>query len=127
MEKALKELFDSLVLNRKTCPWAGQQDLDKQVKELISETKELKQAIEKNDVENMREEIGDVFWDLLFIGVIAEEKGLFTLKEALEEAHTKLKRRKPWVFGNEKVASREEAIKRWGEIKEEEKRAKNKE
>ena len=121
METALKELLDSLILNRKHCPWASSQQLEKQVKELESEVQELKQAIEKNDVENLREELGDVLWDALFLGIIAEEKGLFTMKEALQEANAKLKRRKPWVFGKEKVASREEAVKRWNEIKKEEK------
>ena len=48
------------------------------------------------------------------------------MKEMFEEANKKFKNRKPWVFGNEKVASAEGAIKRWNEIKAEEKKAKNK-
>ena len=121
MEKALKEFVESLVLQRKKCPWAKSRDIALQMPRLEGEVREFRQAVEKNDAENMKEELGDILWDALFIGIIAEEKGLFTLKEAIEEAHAKLKRRKPWVFGNEKVSSEEAAVKRWNEIKAEEK------
>jgi len=122
MEKAIKELFDSLMLQRRKCPWARDfEGLKGQVAELESEVKELREAIENNDVENMREELGDVFWDAFFLGILAEDKGLFSLKEVFEEANVKLKRRKPWVFGNEKVSTKEEAMQRWKEIKKEEK------
>ena len=124
METALKELVDSLLLQRKKCPWAKQRNLKEQAEGLESEVKELIESINNNDAENMREELGDVFWDALFFGIIAEEKGLFSLKEAIVEAHSKLKRRKPWVFGNETVKSKEEAVKRWNEIKKQEKEAK---
>lgn len=117
MDKEIKELFESLVLNRKKCPWARKQSLEAHFKELELEVQELKQAVEKNDVANMREEMGDVFLDLLFVGIIAEEKGLFSLKDVLKEAHEKIVRRKPWVFGNEVIASEEDAVKRWYEIK----------
>jgi len=124
MERAMKELFESMVLNRKKCPWAKGLDMKMQAAELETEVRELRQGIEANDTENIREELGDVFWDAVFIGVLAEEKGLFTMREMLEKANSKFKRRKPWVFGNEKVASAEAAVKRWYEIKKLEKEGK---
>jgi len=124
MDKAVKEFVNALILKRKKCPWAKSRTIEAQLPELEDEVRELREAIEKNDVENMREELGDVLWDALFIGLIAEEKGLFTIKEAIEEASTKLKRRSPWVFGDEVVSSPEEVVKRWNEIKVEEKKAK---
>ena len=116
MEKAVKEFVDTLLLQRKKCPWAREREIAQQLPELESEVREFREAVEKNDVENMKEELGDVLWDALFIGVIAEEKGLFTIKEAIEEAHAKLKRRKPWIFGNEEI-SVEEATKRYRKAK----------
>ncbi len=124
MEKAMKDFLDSLLIQRKKCPWAKNRSLEQQLPELESEIQEFKQAIANNDLENMKEEYGDILWDALFIGIIAEEKGLFSIKDAIQEAHAKLKRRKPWVFGNEKVKTSEEAIKRWNEIKLLEKKAK---
>lgn len=126
MEKAMKDFLESLLIQRKKCPWAKNRSIEQQLPELESEIQEFKQAMAKNDLENMREEYGDILWDALFIGVIAEEKGLFSIKEAIQEVHAKLKRRKPWVFGNEKVKTAEEAVKRWHEIKAEEKKARNK-
>lgn len=121
MEKAVKDFLDSLLAQRKKCPWAKSRGIEQQLPELESEIQELKQAMASNDLENMREEYGDILWDVLFIGIIAEEKGLFSMKGAIQEAHAKLKRRKPWVFGNEKVKTPEDAVKRWNEIKKEEK------
>jgi len=126
MEKALKEFVESLLLKRRKCPWGKNRNLASQFEELEKEVAELKEAITTGTVAELREEFGDVFWDLLFIGIIAEEKGLFTMREAIEEAHAKLKRRAPWVFGSEKVATEQEAIKRWNEIKALEKQAKKK-
>lgn len=121
----MKEFFDSLLFQKKKCPWTrSRKNLKDEILELESEVQELKEAVEKNDVENMCEELGDVFWDAFFFGILAEEKGLFTLKEVFEGVHEKLKRRKPWVFGNETVSTPEEAVKRWNEIKVEEKKAK---
>jgi tetrapyrrole methylase family protein/MazG family protein len=125
MEKAVKEFVDLLLLQRKKCPWARKREILQQLPELEGEVREFREAVESNDVENMREELGDVLWDALFIGVIAEEKGLFTIKEAIEEAHAKLRRRKPWIFGDEEI-SEEEATRRYKRAKEEEKRAKQK-
>ncbi len=122
----MKDFVDSLLEKRKKCPWAKNRTFAKHIVELESEVQELREAIEKNDIENIREELGDVLWDALFIGMIAEEKGLFTIKDSIEEAHEKLRRRSPWVFGNETVSNEEEAIKRWNEIKVEEKKAKKK-
>jgi len=117
MEKALREFLESLALQRRSCPWAKKQSLAAQLRELESEVKELKAALKKKDTENIREEYGDVVWDTLMFGVIAEEKGLFRIKGAVEGAHAKLVRRKPWVFGGEKVSTSAEAVRRWNEIK----------
>ena len=126
METALKEFHNSLTKFRAGCPWKKDESFEKLIIELEKEVVELKQATENCDVENMHEELGDVLFDALTIGVLAEEKGLFTLKEVIEEVHDKLVRRAPWVFGDETVSGKEEAIKRWDEIKRQEKETKRK-
>ena len=117
MEKAVKGCLDSLLLKRKKCPWLKSRTIEEQLGEVESELEELRQAVENKDWENLKEEFGDILWDLFSIGVIAEEKGLFKISEALDDVHAKIKRRSPWVFGNETVSSKEEAVKRWYEIK----------
>lgn len=118
------ELHKALLLCRQECPWTKGQEIEKQAGEIVSEALEFKEAVENNDVENMQEELGDLLMDILLVSVIAEEKGLFTLKGALDEVYEKLKRRTPWVFGDEQVSSSKEAGKRWKEIKAEEKKVK---
>jgi uncharacterized protein YabN with tetrapyrrole methylase and pyrophosphatase domain len=125
MEKSFRELFEALKISRKKCPWAKEQTLEEHCRQLISEAKELRQAIKENNSQEIMEELGDVLWDAIFLGIIAEEKNLFSLKDSFESALKKLKRRKPWVFGKESVSSKKEAVKRWKEIKELEKKQLN--
>ena len=117
----MKDSFEELVLalkqNRKKCPWSNDVDFERFVEELAKEVDEVKQAIKNKDYVNLQEEIGDLLMDTLFLGIIAEEKGLFTIKNSLDDVITKLKRRKPWVFGDEVITTKEQATKRWNEIK----------
>jgi len=76
------------------------------------------------DYENLKEELGDLLYDLMHLVEIGVEEGLFTTKEVIEQVNAKLVRRKPWVFGDEKIETAEAAEKRWNEIKAEEKKAK---
>jgi uncharacterized protein YabN with tetrapyrrole methylase and pyrophosphatase domain len=126
MQKALMELVESLQKYKRQCPWGQQQSFEAQLAELQSEVEELKEALERNDSAEIIDEYGDVLGDVLLLGIIAEDKGFFSIKEAIEKMHAKLRRRAPWVFGKEKIATREEAIKRWNEIKQLERAEKKK-
>jgi uncharacterized protein YabN with tetrapyrrole methylase and pyrophosphatase domain len=121
----MKDIFEELVValrkNRKECPWANDREIEEHVHEVVSEAKEALAAVENGDDENLKEELGDLMMNILFIGVVAEEKKLFTIKEMIEDVKQKLFRRKPWVFGDEKIGSKEDALRRWNEIKEKEK------
>ncbi|MAG39243.1 hypothetical protein CMO90_04115 [Candidatus Woesearchaeota archaeon] len=116
MKEKFQELYETLKIDRNKSAWSKKNDFKQRIEELSSEIEEIKQAIEKNDTENLREELGDALWDLLFLIIIAEEKKLFTGKEVISETIEKLKRRKPWIFNGEKV-SVEEEIKRWNKTK----------
>ena len=121
MKNSFEALVEALRKSREKCPWANERKIKEHAHELVSEVNEVLVAIEKQDYKNLKEELGDLLMDLIFIGVIAEEKGLFTIKEMIDDVKQKLIRRKPWVFGNEKIKSKEEAVKRWNEVKEQEK------
>ena len=103
------------------CPWLKKQDLKKQFNEFKSEVKELENAIVNNDINNLREELGDVFWDLLMLIVFSEEEYDFKIENILDNTSQKIIRRKPYVFGDEKAETPEEAIAIWNRIKKEEK------
>ena len=91
---------------------------------MISEIEELKEAYEKNDVKNIKEELGDVFYDSLFLLLLAEKENAMNIEEIIKDVREKIERRKPYLFQDMKVDTKEEALKIWNEIKQKEKEMK---
>ena len=110
------KLIELLKLDRKESEWGRSFTMESSLKELKSEVEEIEEALKNNDIQNLKEEIGDSLGDLLFLAIIAEEKGLFSIKDSLKSMHERMKRRKPWLLKGEKV-SKEEEQKIWDEIK----------
>jgi NTP pyrophosphatase (non-canonical NTP hydrolase) len=119
MEKEIKKLHEILTKDRQVSPWSKQDTFLERSIQLHSETDEIIQAVKKNDIENLKEELGDALWDIMFISIIAEEKGFFTFKDTINAALEKIERRKPWIATGEKISIEEEQ-KRWKEIKQKE-------
>ena len=120
MEKKIRSFYEILKKDRKLSPWSKDNTFKDRAEQLDSESKEILEAIEKEDLNNLKEELGDALWDLMFLSIIAEEKGLFTFEDVIDSADEKLKRRKPWIFTGENV-SMDEEIRRWAEAKRKEK------
>ena len=119
-----KEFKDFVKLARKTlaeCPWASLQTVQDYSKQVASEAREVMVAVEKNDRENLKEELGDLFWDTLMVMLIAEKEGLFKPNEPLLSLIEKMRRRKPYLFTGQKVTL-EEAERMWTEAKAKEKK-----
>lgn len=106
---------------RVECPWDKSQGFDSLKSTITDEAKEVVEAIEKKDYENLKEELGDLLHNILFISNVAEEKNLFTVKDVLEGIKDKLIRRHPHVFGHEKALTPEDSVKIWNKAKEAEK------
>lgn len=100
------------------CPWDRKQTISSLFECLQSELQEVKEAIEKNDNENLKEELGDLTFTILMMAEIASEKGDFNIKQILDESAKKLVERHTWVFGSDKVNSAEEALELWKKNKE---------
>jgi len=120
VKERFEEFYEMLRTDRQNSSYSQECTFETRQNELLKEVAELGAAIAKDDVENMREELGDALWDLLFLFILAEEKKLFTAKEVIEDAMAKLKRRKPWIFTKERL-TREEEYERWQEAKRKEK------
>jgi tetrapyrrole methylase family protein/MazG family protein len=131
MKKYLKE-FDKLVgimaklRSKKGCLWDKEQTHGSLVKHLLSEADEVKLAVKKNDMENLKEELGDVLLQVVFHAQIAKERKTFDIAGVVSALNKKLIRRHPHIFGKYKVKNTEDIIKMWNEIKAEEKRGKRK-
>ncbi len=104
---------------RKECPWDAKQDLDSFHKYIVEEAIEVKKAAEAKDYVELKEELGDVFWNIMFICNIAKDNNLFDLNDVIVEVKEKMIRRHPHVFGNESK-DMDSIHKKWEEIKEEE-------
>lgn len=103
------------------CPWDAEQTHESLKRYLIEEAYEVIEAIDGNDPELLKEELGDLLLQPVFHASIAEEKGTFTIDEVLETICEKLVRRHPHVFGEQKVKTAEEQVENWERIKKAEK------
>lgn len=103
------------------CPWDAEQTHESLKRYLLEETYEVFEAIDKNDPDLLKEELGDLLLQPVFHAAIAEEKGVFTMDDVLEAICDKLVRRHPHVFGEERVKTAEEQVENWERIKKAEK------
>jgi tetrapyrrole methylase family protein/MazG family protein len=96
------------------CPWDKAQTLESIVENIIEEAYEVVDGINKKDYQKIKEEVGDLILQGVFISQIAEEENKFSLEEALRELNEKLIHRHPHVFKNENLPSTtDEALKVW--------------
>ncbi len=109
------------------CPWDREQNLYSIKNLFIEEAFELVDALDNKDIPNIREEIGDVLFHMVFHAAMAEDEGYFTVEDVLHEISEKLIRRHPHVFGTINVENSDEVSVNWDKIKQEEKKHKNKE
>ncbi len=122
--RELKE-FMAHMRSSEGCPWDREQDFSTIRKTFESEFQEALDALEKEDWENFREELGDLFWNIIFLSELAREKGHFDLEDVVAEMQEKIIRRHPHVFGDKKLDTFEEVRKEYLKIKEEEKKSKD--
>ncbi len=99
------------------CPWDRQQTPESLRPYVIEEAHELVEAITSGTPEEVREELGDVLLQVVFHSQIARERGLFDFAAVAGGIGDKLLRRHPHVFGGEKAADAEEALRSWERIK----------
>ncbi|MBU0470432.1 MAG: nucleotide pyrophosphohydrolase [Nanoarchaeota archaeon] len=124
MKDSFEELYLALKIDRNKSEWSKERTLQERAKHLETEVKEVLEAIEKKDLQNLHEELGDVLWGLLAVMIIAEEENNFEIKNIINNTLTKLKRRKPWIFNGEEVNSEEE-LNKWKKVKEQGKNERN--
>ena len=99
------------------CPWDRKQTRQSLVRHLDGECAELIDAIMRDDVPNICEELGDVLMNLLFQMVVAEEKNEFTPEDVWRGIVDKMIRRHAHVFGTEHAENAEEVAALWAKIK----------
>jgi len=107
------------------CPWDKRQSPLSLIKYFRSELDELILAIEKNDTDNICEELGDLLYLVLMVCEIHKEQGLFTVTDMVTAITEKLVRRHPHVFEGTTYKDEAELVEQWNNIKEMEKKKKS--
>ena len=105
------------------CPWDRQQTLKSIKPYTLEETYELLEAIDADDNDAIREELGDVLLQVILDAQIAADEGRFGLEEVVRLLTDKMIRRHPHVFGDEQGATTDQIRTRWQTIKQQEKPA----
>ncbi|QHM74387.1 Nucleoside triphosphate pyrophosphohydrolase [Mixta theicola] len=102
------------------CPWDRQQTYATIAPYTLEETYEVLDAIQREDYENLRAELGDLLFQVVFYAQMAQEEGRFSFEDICRGIADKLERRHPHIFADAQVAGSEEALRNWEQIKQQE-------
>ena len=106
------------------CPWDQEQTAASLRPGILEEACEVMEAIELGDVDGLREELGDLIFQVVMQAQIATEEGSFNLGDVIQGIDSKLKYRHPHVWGDTEVDGTGEVLANWEALKEKEKAAK---
>ena len=123
MADNLRKLVDLMARLRGPdgCPWDRKQTTESLKPFLIEETYEVIDALDERDPEKIKEELGDLLFQIIFHAQLAREQGDFTIEDVIAANVEKMVRRHPHVFGTEKAETAAEVLANWEEIKKKEK------
>ena len=99
------------------CPWDREQSMESLRPFIIEEAYEVTHAIDSGDRDGLREEVGDMLLQAVFVSEIAREEGSFTIDDAITAIHDKLVRRHPHVFGDVKADTADAVLSNWEKLK----------
>lgn len=115
--KEFDKFVDIVRQLRKECPWDKVQTHESLRRCLLEESYEVLEAIDNNDMDELRKELGDVLLQVVFHGIMAEETEHFNLEDVIRQETEKLIYRHPHVFGDVKVKGKEEVLINWESLK----------
>lgn len=115
--EAFARLLDIMDTLRAQCPWDRKQTMLSLRNLTIEETYELADAILENNLDEIKEEIGDLMLHMVFYAKIANEQGAFHIGDALHAVCDKLIKRHPHIYGDVTVRDEEDVKKNWEQLK----------
>lgn len=104
------------------CPWDKEQTHKSLRPNMLEEAYEAVDAIDENDIDHLKEELGDVLLQVVLHAQIAKDEGEFDIEDVAGLLNEKLIRRHPHIFGDEIANTPEEVLINWEKIKKEEKK-----
>lgn len=127
MNTALQQLLDIMAQLRNPnggCPWDLEQDYHTIIPHVLEESYEVVETIQTHDFAALKEELGDLLLQVIFLSQLAKEEQRFTFHDVVDSLIKKLIRRHPHVFGEQKAENSEQALKNWESKKQQERLAK---
>lgn len=125
MEKLL-EIMKRLRDPEQGCPWDREQTFKSILPYTLEEAHEVAAAIDSGNFDDLREELGDLLFQIVFYSQMASEQSRFNFSDIVDGICNKLIRRHPHVFADAKISNAEEQAEAWEEHKRKEKAAKRK-
>jgi len=104
------------------CPWDREQTRQSIKPYVIEEAYEVAEAIEDDNIDELRTELGDLLLQIVFHAELAREEGLFTIEDVIGAITEKMIRRHPHVFSDTEVKDSAEVLRNWARIKAEERK-----
>jgi tetrapyrrole methylase family protein/MazG family protein len=99
------------------CPWDKEQTRETLKPMLVEEAYEVLDALDATDPALLKEELGDLLFQVVFHAQIASERGEFTLADVIDRLHEKMVRRHPHVFGDADLRTAGDVLRNWEDIK----------
>ena len=115
--KAFGEMLDVLDTLRVKCPWDAKQTNESLRPNSVEEMLELADALIRDDVEDIKKELGDVLLHVLFYSRIADEQQRFDIADVCDSLRKKLIYRHPHVYGTTAIDGSDDVVKNWEELK----------
>ncbi|PJB00376.1 MAG: nucleoside triphosphate pyrophosphohydrolase [Ignavibacteriales bacterium CG_4_9_14_3_um_filter_30_11] len=112
-----EELMNIVRKLRKECPWDKEQTNDSIKAATIEEAYEVVDAIDKNDFNELKKELGDLLLHIVFHSIMAEENNKFNIEEVISSIKEKLINRHPHIFSDVKVNNSNDVKRNWEIIK----------
>jgi len=118
-----KDLLDIMAVLRgeNGCPWDKEQTHDSLRQYLLEESYEVLAAIDNRDDDELKEELGDVLFQVVFHAQIAAEENRFTMQDVIDGVCNKMIKRHTHIFGSERADTVEQVLDNWERIKTDEK------
>jgi len=119
---SFQELLDIMAVLRSEngCPWDREQTRESLTPYLVEETYEVLEAIGENSPQKIKEELGDLLFQIVFHCQLAKERGEFSMEDVIDAISEKMTRRHPHVFGDATFETSEKVLKQWEDRKKEE-------
>jgi tetrapyrrole methylase family protein/MazG family protein len=115
--EAFERLRDIVEVLRVECPWDREQTHASLRPCIIEEVYEVAEAIDRGDMENLKEELGDVLLQIVFHASLAKEEGVFNYTDLVNEECEKMIRRHPHVFSDVESKTVDKVLEKWENIK----------